>query len=72
MCKSEQVCAVGSAIAAATAAGCYKSIPEAQEKMASGSSTSYQPSAEAAKVYDELYKRYQELAAKTEQMYSHM
>lgn len=72
VCKSEQVCAVGSAIAAATAAGCYKSIPEAQEKMASGSSTSYQPSAEAAKVYDELYKRYQELAAKTEQMYSHM
>ncbi|KPA79811.1 putative L-ribulokinase [Leptomonas pyrrhocoris] len=72
VCRSAQVCALGSAIAAATAAGCYKTIPEAQDKMASGSSTSYQPSAEAAKVYDALYKRYQELAAKTEQMYAHM
>ncbi|KPI84496.1 putative L-ribulokinase [Leptomonas seymouri] len=72
VCESEQVCALGSAIAAATAAGCYRSIPEAQERMASGSSMSYQPSAVAAKVYDGLYKRYQELATKTEQMYARM
>ncbi|KAG5489150.1 hypothetical protein GH5_00008 [Leishmania sp. Ghana 2012 LV757] len=71
VCKSEQVCALGSAIAAATAAGCYKSIPAAQEKMASGFSTAYKPCPEAAKVYDELYKQYVELASITE-MHSHM
>lgn len=72
VCKSEQVCALGSAIAAATAAGCYKSIPEAQDKMASGSATAYKPCPEAVKVYDGLYKRYTELAASTERMYSRM
>lgn len=72
VCNSEQVCALGSAIAAATAAVCYGSIPEAQKKMASGSSTAYKPCPEAARVYDELYQRYIEFAANTERMYSHM
>ncbi|KAG5465305.1 hypothetical protein CUR178_00004 [Leishmania enriettii] len=42
VCKSEQVCALGSAIAAAAAAGCHKSISAAQE-MARGSSTASKP-----------------------------
>ncbi|KAG5463835.1 hypothetical protein LSCM1_00006 [Leishmania martiniquensis] len=69
--KSEQVCALGSAIAAATAAGCYTSIPEAQETMASAISIAYKPRPEVAKVYDELYKRYVGLASITE-MHSHI
>ncbi|GET93065.1 L-ribulokinase, putative [Leishmania tarentolae] len=72
VCESEQVCALGSAIAAATAAACYKSIPEAQNKMVGGSSTAYKPCPEVVRVYDELYKRYIKLAESTERMYSHI
>ncbi|CAD2214732.1 L-ribulokinase [Angomonas deanei] len=72
VCQSDQVCAVGAAIVAATAAGCYESVSAAQEKMASGISNRYEPDKARASVYEELYKRYTDLAKASEKMYSHM
>lgn len=61
--KSEQSCALGAAMFAATAAGVYPNIEAAQKIMASPVSNSYHPNAEAAAVYDGLYKKYQTLGA---------
>lgn len=72
VCRSEQVCALGAAICAATAAGCYSSIPVAQSHMASDFASQYTPAAAAAKTYDGLYARYTHLAKLMEQRYSHM
>ena len=56
--KSEQACALGAAMCAATAAGIYKSIPEAQKAMGSGFETEYNPNAENAEKYNILYEKY--------------
>ncbi|MCP4728176.1 MAG: ribulokinase, partial [bacterium] len=59
--RSEQTCALGSAMAAATAAGIYPDIGSAQNAMGSGFETEYYPDPERAKKYDILYKKYSEL-----------
>ena len=56
--RSEQACALGSAMAAAVAAGVYKTIAEAQNKMCSGYETEYKPIPENAKKYKVLYEKY--------------
>lgn len=56
--RSEQACALGSAMYAAVAAGLYPSIKEAQEAMLSGFSDEYYPNPERGKIYDKLYQRY--------------
>jgi L-ribulokinase len=58
---SEQACALGSAMAAATAAGLYKNMHEAQMAMGSGFEKVYEPVAENARKYQALYKRYSTL-----------
>jgi L-ribulokinase len=58
---SEQACALGSAMAAATASGIYATMDEAQDKMGRGFETEYLPIAENAEKYRELYKRYSKL-----------
>jgi L-ribulokinase len=58
---SEQACALGSAMAAATAAGIYENIPEAQKAMGSGFEMTYIPDPEKATIYNSIYKKYSKL-----------
>jgi L-ribulokinase len=64
---SEQTCAIGAAMFAAVAAGIHDSVTAAQDKMGSGFSRTYTPNDANAKVYDELYKKYQKLGQTLEQ-----
>ncbi len=57
--RSEQACALGSAMAAAVVAGVYSSIPEAQQKMGGGIETEYHPIPENVEKYKALYAKYQ-------------
>ena len=58
---SEQACALGSAMAAATASGLYKSMEDAQKAMGSGFEQVYEPDPENAAKYQVLYERYAKL-----------
>jgi len=59
--RSEQACALGSAMAAAVAAGVYATTEEAQTKMGGGIETEYHPIPENVPKYQELYEHYVEL-----------
>lgn len=67
VCQSEQVCALGAGICAATAAGIYRTIEEAQQHMKSGFSKIYTPIQENVEKYKALYQRYGELGTFVEQ-----
>ena len=56
--RSEQACALGSAMAAAVAAGVYASTSEAQKKMGGGIETEYHPIPENVEKYKALYEKY--------------
>jgi L-ribulokinase len=56
--KSEQTCALGAAMFAATAAGIYKTVEEAMHAMGQGFSVTYYPDAKRNRIYDQKYKRY--------------
>ena len=56
---SEQACALGTAMAAAVAAGVYPTIADAQKKMGSGIETEYHPIPENVEKYKALYEQYQ-------------
>lgn len=58
--RSEQACALGSAMAAATVAGIYPSVLDAQSAMGNGYETEYTPNKQSAAIYAELYKKYNE------------
>jgi L-ribulokinase len=59
--KSEQTCALGAAMAAATAGGVYFSIEDAQKNMGSGFEKEYLPNKNNATVYQKMYKKYHKL-----------
>jgi L-ribulokinase len=59
--RSEQACALGTAMAAAVVGGVYKTIEEAQDKMGSGFEKEYHPIKENAEKYEALYKKYSKL-----------
>ena len=59
--RSEQAVALGSAMAAATVAGIYDTIEEAQAAMGNGFETEYSPDAENARKYQVLYEKYSQL-----------
>jgi L-ribulokinase len=59
--KSEQTCALGSAIFAAVAAGAYPDTLAAQEKMAGLKDITYVPKPENVKIYQEIYTLYRQL-----------
>ncbi len=67
---SDQACALGAAIFAATAAGVHPDLETAIRKMCSEYDSIYYPNAENAELYDKLYARYVELgkAVETEAM----
>lgn len=57
---SEQACALGTAMAAAVAAGVYPTIADAQKKMGGGIEMEYQPIPENVEKYKALYEEYKE------------
>ncbi|AQG79568.1 ribulokinase [Spirosoma montaniterrae] len=59
---SEQTCALGSTIFAATACGIYPTIEEAKKTIAAKIVKTYSPNPEKQKTYDALYNRYKKLA----------
>ena len=59
----DQPVALGAAMFAATAAGLYRQVEEAQEAMSAGTETVYRPDPGRAKRYDRLYKDYLALGA---------
>jgi L-ribulokinase len=56
--KSEQTCALGAAMFAATVSGIYRSIDEAKAAMDSGTEIIYKPRKEYTGKYNLLYERY--------------
>lgn len=56
--RSEQTCALGSAMAASVAAGIHPSLEVAQERMGRGFEKEYHPDPVHAKKYRVLYERY--------------
>ncbi len=64
--RSEQACALGSAMAAAVAAGIYPTTAEAQHKMGGGIETEYHPIPENVEKYKVLYEQYRKLGNFTE------
>ncbi len=59
--RSEQACALGSAMSAAVAAGVYPTLAEAQQHMGGGIETEYYPIAENVEKYKTLYEKYKKL-----------
>ncbi|WP_299530152.1 ribulokinase [Ulvibacterium sp.] len=58
---SEQACALGASIFGAVAAGIYKEVPQAMQKMGSPFETVYKPDAQRSKAYMILYRKYDTL-----------
>ena len=61
--KSDQTCALGSAMAASVVAGVYKDITSAQNAMGGGFEKEYKPDPGRAKKYDKLYLKYKKLGS---------
>jgi len=60
---SDQACALGAGMFAATVAGLYPTVEAAQAQMFPGFDLTFTPDPKAVKVYDRLYKKYQSLGA---------
>lgn len=67
---SEQTCALGAAMFAATAAGHYARVEDAMARMGSGFDAIYHPNPEYTKQYDKLYAAYQQLGQRLEELTS--
>ncbi len=64
--RSEQTCALGAAMFAATVSGIYASVDEAMDHMSSGFDAEYHPREDLAEIYDKLYDAYQQLGDQVE------
>lgn len=58
--RSEETCAMGAAMFAATAAGLFTTVEMAMNSMGSGFERTYQPDKKRTEVYKVLYSRYQQ------------
>lgn len=65
--RSEQTCATGAAMFAATAAGLYKKVEDAMTAMGRGFDKEYFPNKEKAEIYTKLYLKYKQLGQFIEQ-----
>lgn len=61
--RSEQACALGAAMFAATASGIYPTVEKAQKAMGSGFEKEYKPRGKNTKIYLKLYEQYKRLGA---------
>jgi L-ribulokinase len=61
--RSEQTCALGSAMAASVVAGIHKDIPSAQKAMGGGFEKEYFPDPVRAKKYETLFRKYKKLGS---------
>ncbi len=61
--RTDQTCALGSAMAAAVVAGIHKDIPSAQKAMGGGFEKEYQPDPVRAKQYENLFNKYKEIGS---------
>jgi L-ribulokinase len=59
--KSEQTCALGAAMFAATAAGIYNKVEDAMQAMGQGFDVEYYPDKNKVDIYQHRYKKYLEL-----------
>ena len=66
VCKTDQACALGAAMFAATAAGLYAKIEDAQHSMSSGFAFEYKPNEANAAAYQDVYDKYIKLGSFTE------
>jgi L-ribulokinase len=66
--KSEQTCALGAAMFAATAAGIYNKVEDAMNAMGQGFDTTYHPNPQNASIYAKRFKRYKELGLFIQQL----
>ncbi|HEX8315484.1 MAG TPA: FGGY-family carbohydrate kinase, partial [Flavisolibacter sp.] len=65
--KSEQTCAIGAAMFAATAAGVYQKVEDAMEAMGQGFDAEYQPQQKNVAYYQKRYEQYKQLGTFIEQ-----
>jgi len=65
---SEQTCALGAAMFAATAAGIYSNVSEAMERMGAGFDAKYLPDPSTAEAYNKIYTQYQDFGAAVEKL----
>lgn len=66
--RSEQTCALGSAMAASVVAGVHEDIPAAQKAMGRGFEKTYQPDPRRAVIYEKLYEQYKQFGAFIEEI----
>lgn len=66
--KSEQTCALGAAMFAATAAGLYSKVEDAMKAMGQGFDAEYHPNPVLVPVYQKRYEKYKEVGAFMEAM----
>jgi L-ribulokinase len=66
--KSEQTCAAGAAMFAATAAGLYNKVEDAMQAMGRGFETTFYPDASKAEVYNKRYERYKKFGRAIEEL----
>lgn len=67
VCRTEQACALGASMFAATAAGVYNSVQDAQAAMNSGFAHEYTPNPKNVEIYSEIYKQYLKIGEFTEE-----
>lgn len=65
--KSEQTCALGAAMFAATAAGLYPKVEEAMNAMGQGFDAEYHPDPDNVPIYKKRYEQYKQLGSFIEQ-----
>ena len=66
VCNTDQACALGAAMFAATAAGVYSRVEEAIVAMNSGFAKTYEPNPEHAATYQAIYEQYVKVGQFTE------
>ena len=66
--KSEQTCALGAAMFAATAAGLYSKVEDAMHAMGQGFDAEYHPNESKVGIYQKRYEKYKELGEFVESM----
>jgi L-ribulokinase len=66
VCRTDQACALGAAMFAATAAGVYRKVEEAQKAMNSGFAKEYVPNESNTDLYQSIYEEYLKIGRFTE------